>query len=58
MATAYTMVDIYDRIPIFERQRIEQIEMLDERELLVQLFQHYGISIAWKGQTFLDADIP
>lgn len=53
---AWTMVQVYDSIPIDDRQRIEKLEMLDECELLVQLFQHYCISIAWKGDLFQDMD--
>lgn len=52
------MVQVYDSIPTAERQRIEKIEMLDEGELLVQLFQHYCISVAWTGDLFQDVDIP
>lgn len=57
-ARAFTMVQVYDSIPAAERQRIEKIEMLDEGELLVQLFQHYCISVAWTGDLFQDVDIP
>lgn len=49
---------MYESIPIQERQRIEKIEMLDEGELLVQLFQHYAITVAWKGDLFQDVEIP
>ncbi|BES92462.1 leucine carboxyl methyltransferase [Nesidiocoris tenuis] len=51
-AKAWTMVDIYNAIDPAERQRIEKIELLDEQELLVQLFQHYCICVGWKGQLF------
>lgn len=57
-ARAWDMCQIYDSIPIQERQRIEKIEMLDEGELLVQLFQHYSITLAWKGDLFQDIEIP
>ncbi|XP_022194107.2 leucine carboxyl methyltransferase 1 [Nilaparvata lugens] len=56
-AKAWNMVQVYDAIPASERQRIEKIEFLDEHELLMQLFQHYCISIGWKGQLFADLDI-
>lgn len=46
------MVEIYDSLPESERMRIERIEMLDERELLTQLLQHYCIAIAWNGPMF------
>jgi len=51
------MCQIYDSLPIQERQRIEKIEMLDEGELLVQLFQHYCITMAWTGELFQDIEI-
>ncbi|CAO1351500.1 unnamed protein product [Diamesa hyperborea] len=56
-ARSWDMCQIYDSIPIQERQRIEKIEMLDEGELLVQLFQHYCITIAWIGELFQDIEI-
>uniref|UniRef100_A0A1B0GQG8 [phosphatase 2A protein]-leucine-carboxy methyltransferase n=1 Tax=Phlebotomus papatasi TaxID=29031 RepID=A0A1B0GQG8_PHLPP len=46
-ARAWDMVQVYQSLPNGERQRIERLEMLDEGELLVQLFQHYAITIAW-----------
>lgn len=55
-AKAWDMVQVYDSIPASERQRIEKLEMLDEAELLVQLFQHYCISIAWTDETFQDIE--
>jgi [phosphatase 2A protein]-leucine-carboxy methyltransferase len=51
------MNQVYDSLPIPERQRIERIEMLDEAELLIQLFQHYCICIAWIGELFQDIEI-
>lgn len=54
---AWTMIQVYDSISPAERQRIEKIEMLDEGELLVQLFQHYCISVAWTGELFQDIEI-
>lgn len=51
------MCQIYDSLPVQERQRIEKIEMLDEGELLVQLFQHYCITMAWIGELFQDIEI-
>lgn len=56
-ARSWDMCQIYDSIPIQERHRIEKIEMLDEGELLVQLFQHYCITIAWIGELFQDIEI-
>lgn len=51
------MCQIYDSLPLQERQRIEKIEMLDEGELLVQLFQHYCITVATIGELFQDIEI-
>lgn len=51
------MVEVYDSLLETDRIRIEHIEMLDERELLIQLLQHYCIAIAWKGQTFKNLSI-
>ncbi|XP_026473376.1 leucine carboxyl methyltransferase 1-like isoform X2 [Ctenocephalides felis] len=49
---SWDMVKIYNMLSSAERERIEHIEMLDEGELLTQLFQHYCISVAWNGQLF------
>lgn len=51
------MIQVYDSISPAERHRIEKLEMLDEGELLVQLFQHYCISVAWTGELFQDIEI-
>lgn len=56
-AKSWDMVQVYAAIPASERQRIERLEFLDEQELLVQLFQHYSLSIAWKGDLLKDIDI-
>jgi hypothetical protein len=56
-ARSWDMCQIYDSLPISERHRIEKIEMLDEGELLVQLFQHYCITVAWIGELFQDIEI-
>lgn len=48
-AKAWDMVQIYQSLPPDEIQRIEKLEMLDEAELLTQLFQHYCIATAWTG---------
>lgn len=52
------MVQVYESIPVAERNRIERLEMLDEGELLTQLFQHYCITIGWLGDLFQDIEIP
>ncbi|KAL7299413.1 hypothetical protein TKK_0007658 [Trichogramma kaykai] len=51
-AKAWTMVEIYNSFMENERCRIESIEMLDEKELLSQLLEHYCISVGWKGGSF------
>lgn len=56
-AKAWDMVQVYQSIPAAERQRIEKLELLDEAELLTQLFQHYCISVAWTGSQFTDVEI-
>jgi len=56
-ARTWDMVQVYNSIPIAERTRIERLEMLDEGELLIQLFQHYCLSIAWIGTLFQDIEI-
>lgn len=53
---SWDMVKIYKMLPAAERERIEHLEMLDEGELLVQLFQHYCISVAWNGELFTNED--
>jgi [phosphatase 2A protein]-leucine-carboxy methyltransferase len=51
------MVEIYSALDGRERERIERLELLDEQELLVQLFQHYCICVAWKGDAFHDISL-
>jgi len=43
---SWTMNEVYGCIPKKELERIETIELLDERELLQQLFDHYCIVLA------------
>lgn len=54
---AWDMVQVYQSISPAERQRVERLEMLDEAELLIQLFQHYCLVIAWIGELFQDIEI-
>nr|CAH7752051.1 unnamed protein product [Callosobruchus chinensis] len=51
---AWDMVQIYYSIPDSERLRIERLEFLDEKELLIQLFQHYCICLGWLSPEFAD----
>ena len=41
------MNEVYASISAKEIERIESIEMLDEHELLKQLFDHYAITLAY-----------
>ncbi|XP_054268298.1 leucine carboxyl methyltransferase 1-like [Macrosteles quadrilineatus] len=56
-ARAWDMVQVYNTIPASDRQRIEQLEFLDEQELLTQLFQHYCVVVGWHGPLLADVDI-
>lgn len=56
-SNAWTMVEVYDSLPDSEKKRVEHIQMLDERELLIQLLQHYCISVAWNGTMFKNLTI-
>lgn len=49
MADAWDMEEVWRALPATERRRVESIEMLDEGELLTQLFQHYCIVLASQG---------
>lgn len=51
------MIQLYQSLPPDEIQRIEKLELLDEAELLTQLFQHYCIAIAWTGNLFEDIEL-
>ena len=44
---SWSMVEVYEKLfPEIEKYRIESLEFLDEKELLVQLFQHYCLATA------------
>jgi [phosphatase 2A protein]-leucine-carboxy methyltransferase len=47
-AQVWTLNDVLQRLPRSEVERVERLEFLDERELLVQLLQHYCLCTAWK----------
>jgi hypothetical protein len=55
----WTMNEVYSKIPKKELERIETIELLDERELLQQLFEHYCIVVAanLKGTTSYNLEL-
>ena len=46
-AEATDMMGIWDRLPRADVARVMKLEMLDENELLTQLFTHYCITTAW-----------
>lgn len=50
------MNEVYASIPMKEIERVESIEMLDEHELLKQLFDHYCIVLAYIDATTLSLD--
>lgn len=54
---SWGMEAVWKSFPEEDRQRVEAIEMLDERELLLQLFQHYCVTVASQGELFLDMDL-
>merc|ERR1712059_67306 len=47
-ANCWNMNEVYSLLPQREVQRVEAIERLDERQLLCQLFHHYGLTVARK----------
>lgn len=53
---SYDMVSVYQALPLNDRHRIEQLELLDEQEILIQLFQHYCVVIAYKGNKLAGVD--
>jgi len=55
-ATCWNMNEVYKLLPQREVQRVEAIERLDERELLCQLFHHYGLTVARKNSANFNFD--
>lgn len=47
-ANAIDMNNVYNYLPVKEVHKIEDLEMLDEREILSQLLHHYCISWGYK----------
>ncbi|XP_045780721.1 leucine carboxyl methyltransferase 1 isoform X1 [Maniola jurtina] len=56
-ARAWDMDAVWRALPEEDRARVERLEMLDERELLLQLNQHYALSVATRGALFADLDL-
>ncbi|XP_018022887.1 leucine carboxyl methyltransferase 1 [Hyalella azteca] len=46
-AEATDMMGLWERLPRADVSRVMRLEMLDENELLTQLFSHYCITTAW-----------
>lgn len=55
-ATCWNMNEVYSLLPQSEVQRVEDIERLDEKELLRQLFHHYGLTVARKNSANFNFD--
>lgn len=56
-ARAWDMQAVWRALPDDDRARVEALEMLDERELLLQLNTHYAFSVATRGDIFADMDL-
>ncbi|KAK8748734.1 hypothetical protein OTU49_015964 [Cherax quadricarinatus] len=56
-ADSYDMLGIWARLPPEEIARVTQIELLDEQELLNQLFSHYAITTAWTDHRWSDVQL-
>lgn len=56
-ADSCDMVGIWSRLPPEDVARVVQIELLDEQELLHQLFLHYAITTAWTDQRWSDIQL-
>ena len=35
-------------LPATDVRRMERLELLDEMDILLQLLEHYGITVAWR----------
>ncbi len=49
-ARCWTMNEAYELLPRVDVERVEQLEFLDERELMRQLFEHYCLTVTWRNQ--------
>ncbi|XP_060807261.1 leucine carboxyl methyltransferase 1 [Amyelois transitella] len=56
-ARSWDMQAVWRALPEDDRARAEALEMLDERELLLQLNTHYALSVATCGDIFADIDL-
>jgi len=55
-ATCWNMNEVYGLLAQGDVQRVERIELLDEKELLIQLFHHYCITVARKNSPNFNLD--
>uniref|UniRef100_A0A6A7G0Q5 Leucine carboxyl methyltransferase 1 n=2 Tax=Hirondellea gigas TaxID=1518452 RepID=A0A6A7G0Q5_9CRUS len=53
-AEAADMMSVWERLPRSDVARVIKLEMLDENELLTQLFTHYCITMAWTDTRWTD----
>lgn len=56
-ARSWDMETVWRSFPEEDRARVEALEMLDERELLLQLNSHYALTVASRGDMFADIDL-
>lgn len=56
-ARSWDMEAVWRALPEDDRARVEALEMLDERELLLQLNTHYALTVATRGDLFADLDL-
>ncbi|XP_045592262.1 leucine carboxyl methyltransferase 1 [Procambarus clarkii] len=56
-ADSCDMLGIWARLPPEEIARVTGIELLDEQELLQQLFSHYAITTAWTDHRWSDVQL-
>ena len=56
-ARAWDMEAVWRSFADDDRARVDALEMLDERELLLQLNTHYALSVATRGDIFADMDL-
>ena len=52
----WTMNEVYDMLPKTVVDRVDRLELFDERELMKQLFEHYCLTVSWRNANNLDFD--
>ena len=54
-AKCWTMNEVYSELlDQNDVDRVEKLEMLDEKEIMKQLFQHYSITVSWKNSNHVN----